>query len=140
MKKTKAKSKSYPTRKADVPVTQKMLFLVRDQLDAKIDKSKHELKAEFHEVKSDIHEIKSEIHEIKSEIHGLKSEIHGLKSEIHEIKADVHGIKATVHEMKSELHRVALLVEEQNARNAIVMDGLTNLFARQERLERAREA
>ncbi len=34
-----------------------------------------------------------------------------------------------------ELHRVALLAEEQNSRNAIVMDRLTNLFTRQERME-----
>jgi len=53
-------------------------------------------------------------HKIESEISGVRSEVHGLKSEI-------SGVK-------SELHRVALLVEEQNARNKYVMDGYAQLY------------
>lgn len=96
-----------PERSKDVPVTQGMLFGVRDQLSEQI-------KAESRRFDSQFHELKSEFHELKSEFHGVKSEIHG---------------------MKSELHRVAILVEEQNARNAIVLDGLTSLFTRQDRVE-----
>jgi hypothetical protein len=33
------------------------------------------------------------------------------------------------------MHQMQLLVEEQRAENRIVMDGLTNLFSRQERIE-----
>jgi hypothetical protein len=37
--------------------------------------------------------------------------------------------------MNSKIHQALLLVEEQNARNRIVFDGLTSLFTRQERTE-----
>ncbi len=94
------KAAKFPERAADVPVTQKMLFGVRNELKAFM----------------------------KSEIHGVKSEIHGMKSEIHEIKSEVHGLK-------SEVHKLAVLIEEQNARNRVVLDGLTNLFTRQDRVE-----
>lgn len=97
-----------PIRSADVPVTVQMLYGVRDQLIKRID---------------------SRFHSLKSEIHEVKSEIHGVKSEIHEIKSDVSGLR-------EEVHRLALLMEEQNARNAIVLDGLTGLFDRQDRLEK----
>ena len=90
-----------------MPVTQRMLYDVRDQL---------------------VTQMKAMVHGSKKEFHGFKSDIHGLKSEFQGLKSDMHGLK-------SEMHRVALLVEEQNARNRIVLDGLASLFERQDRVE-----
>lgn len=81
-----------------------------------------------HRMDSVKHELKGDIGGVKSELHGIKSEIQGIKSEIHGIKSEIHGIKSDVHGVKSELHRVALLVEEQNARNKYVMDGYAQLY------------
>ena len=36
----------------------------------------------------------------------------------------------------AQIYELRALIEEQNARNAIVYDGLTNLFARQDRVEK----
>lgn len=44
-------------------------------------------------------------------------------------------LESYFEKMMSEIHRIGLLVEEQNARNIIVLDGLRSLFDRQERLE-----
>ena len=77
---------TYPTRAAEVPTTQGMLYGVRDE---------------------------------------LKSDIRSL-----EFKVD-----SRFEKMTAEIHRIGLLVEEQNAKNNIVLDGLTSLFARQERIE-----
>ena len=96
-----------------------MLFEVRDELKESISGLRMEFKADFHGVKSEIHELRSEIHGMKSDIDGVKSELHGVKS---------------------ELHRVALLVEEQNARNIFVLDGLTGLYGRQDRVESKTDA
>ena len=82
MKKTTRKnSTKYSYRPTEVPVTQGMLYGVRD-----------ELKAEMRSVEG----------KISSQVHGL-----------------------------------TILVEEQNAKNNVVLDGLTNIFHRQERLENA---
>lgn len=122
----------YPRKADDVFVTQKMLYKVRDEV-------KEHSSSLFHEVKSDIHAVRSEIidmkSELKSEIHGFRSEIDGIKSDIQVIKSDIQSMKSEIKEIKSSVHRIELLVEEQNNRNKIVIDGLTQLFSRQDRLE-----
>lgn len=52
-----------------------------------------------------------------------------------EIKVNLETMSADVHDIRGEIHRLGGLMEEQNARNAVVMDGLRNLFGRQERIE-----
>jgi hypothetical protein len=42
---------------------------------------------------------------------------------------------AQIHQLTAQVHRVGILVEEQNAKNGIFLDGLTNLFECQERIE-----
>jgi hypothetical protein len=44
------------------------------------------------------------------------------------MKSDIHGIK-------SELHRIGVLVEEQNSRNQVVLDGIALALHRQDRME-----
>jgi hypothetical protein len=67
------------------------------------------------------------LYEVRDE---LKQDMSGVKIEL---KRDMEILRS---EVKSEIHRLALLVEEQNARNKIVMDGLTELFYRQDRVEK----
>jgi len=77
-----------------------MLFLVRDELKAKID--------------------------------SLEARTDSLEARIDSLEAK---LESYFKKMMSEIHRIGLLVEEQNARNIIVLDGLRSLFDRQERLE-----
>lgn len=67
-------------------------------------------------------------HKMDSGYHSLKVEINGLKSDFHGMKSDNSSMKADISSIKSELHRVALLVEEQNARNKYVMDGYAQIY------------
>ena len=119
----------------DIYVTQNMLFGVRDQLKEYIDGKTDELKSEFHGVKSEVHGLKSEINGVRSEVHGLKSEIHEVKAGVHGLKSEIHEVKSEVHGLKSEIHRLAVLMEDQNARNIYVLDGLSGLSHRQDKLE-----
>jgi len=105
--KRKSKKAKAPVRSHEVPATAAMLFEMEDRLS---------------------HKIESEISGVRSEINGVKSEVHGLKAEISGIRSEVHGLKSEISGVKSELHRVALLVEEQNARNKYVMDGYAQLY------------
>lgn len=114
-KKSKKTRKKYPERAKDVPVTQAMLFEVRDGLGARIDQNTHELGKLNSRIDQNTHELSK------------------LNARIDE---NTHEIKKMRAEMKEEFHEIKLLVEEQNARNRIVLDGLTSLFARQERIEK----
>lgn len=121
-KKSPKKVTTYPRAAGDAFVNQKMLYKVRDELIAYTD-------VKFHEVKAEIHAVKAEIHELRAEIHAVKAELQEIKTEIHELKSQFSQLEKT-------MHKVALLVEEQNNRNKIVLDGLAQLFERQERVEK----
>lgn len=74
----------------------------------------------------------------------LKSEMAAgfleLRSEIHGMKSGFLGLKSEMAKMSSSMHQMKLLVEEQRAENRIVMDGLTSLFDRQDRVEKRLDA
>ena len=152
MAKVSEKSVRIPSaRSEDQPASRKMLSLVRDELLKKMDSGFSSLMGEIHGLKSENHEIKSGFHGLKSDIHGIKSEIHGIKSDIHGLKSEIHGLKSDIHDVKSEIRgfegrfqsleagnsRMQLLLEEQNANNRIVLEGLQALWQRQDRIEQS---
>jgi hypothetical protein len=116
MKKRKSPYMSrYPERSKDVFVTQAMLYAVRDEL------------------KSDINGLRREMRsEIRTETSKLGTEI---RAEVSKLGSEVSKLGVEVSKLSSNMYRLTALVEEQNARNIAVMDGLTNLFSRQERIE-----
>lgn len=67
-----------------------------------------------------------------------------LKSEMTKGFLGVDGklaeLKSDMARMSSSMHQMLLLAEEQRAENRIVMDGLTSLFSRQERVEASLES
>jgi chromosome segregation ATPase len=101
-----------------LPVTRRMLGDVRSELLSRMDQHKHELKAEIQGVRS---ELRKEIQEVKTTVDAVQADIHG-------VKADIHGVKADVV-------RIGFLIEEQNARNKIVLDALSAFMDRQGRVE-----
>jgi chromosome segregation ATPase len=140
---------------AELPVTRAMLGQVRTELLERIDQAKSELKAELKteiggvkaqlaseiggvkaQLASEINGVKAEINGVKAEINGVKAEINGVKAEINGVKAQLDTMQAGLHEMKATVARICFLVEEQNARNRIVLDGLTAMIQRQDRQER----
>ncbi len=104
------------------PATQKMLYGVTDQFQDEFTAVRHELAAVRENLQSEITVVR---HELTATRDSLKSEIMAMR---HEIKADIALVAAQVH-------RFGILAEEQNAKNSIVLDGLTSLFHRQDRVE-----
>jgi hypothetical protein len=110
-----AKKKTLPTRSKDVPATLGMLHIVRDELRSDIRSLEHKMDSRFQKVEGKLAE--------------LKTEVKG------QLTSEISGLKSAMEKMSSSMHQMQLLVEEQRAENRIVMDGLTNLFSRQERIE-----
>ena len=67
---------------------------------------------------------------IASEIHLVRSDMEAIKSDIHSIKSGQESMKSEINSIKTSVHRIELLVEEQNNRNKIVLDGLSFLMDR----------
>lgn len=74
----------------------------------------------------------------------LKSVSGQLHAEINQVrfdlKKDIADVKRDISEVKSMVHRSNLLVEEQNANNRIVLEGLQALWQRQADLEKVSAA
>jgi septal ring factor EnvC (AmiA/AmiB activator) len=128
-RKTPGRSNIAAPTAAELPVTRAMHSELRTELFERIDQTKSELRAEIHQTKS---ELRAEIHQTKSE---LRAEIHEVKADVRELRVTVHRLEAGQHEVKAEMARVAFLVEEQNARNKVVLDALVTFMERQGRLE-----
>jgi hypothetical protein len=66
---------------------------------------------------------------VRDELKGdIKASTLGLRSEFQEVKSDIAKMSAQIYELRA-------LTEEQNARNIPVLDALTSLFTRQDRVE-----
>jgi chromosome segregation ATPase len=109
----------------EVPVTRGMLTGVRTELLQRIDQGREEAKAENQELDGKIDTVRAEIHELRGE----------LKGDMHRLEAGIHEVKAELHEVKAGMARIEVLVEEQNARNRIVLDGIATLLSRQNQVE-----
>ena len=70
-----------------------------------------------------------------SGFNGLQGEVHGLKAEIQDLKSDVHSLRSDFLRLEAGNSRMHLLLEEQNANNRIVLEGLQALWQRQDRVE-----
>ena len=113
-KTSKIGQKKSPLDIGDVPVNSRML-----------DESRNEL----------IHKIESAKLELKSDIHELDSKILSLDSKISNLDSKISSVDSKVESLTSIVHKLSLTIEEQNARNKVVLDGLTGLFSRQDRIE-----
>ena len=77
-----------------------MLGAVRDELLERIDQSREEARSDFLRLDGKIDAVKAEL------------------------KAEIGGVKADIHELKAGQARMLFLIEEQNARNKIVLDAI----------------
>jgi uncharacterized phage infection (PIP) family protein YhgE len=97
-----------------------------DAVKAEVQQARTELKAEVQQVRT---ELKAEVQQVRTELKAEVQQVRAvLKAEIHEVKAGMHGIQA-------QMARIEFLVEEQNARNKVVLDGITAVFSRQDQVE-----
>lgn len=99
----------------DIPATCGMLSDVRTELVERFDAADKRIDA------------------VEKRIDAVENRLMG---EIHRLEAAVHGVASEVHSLKSQVARVSYLVEEQNARNKIVLDALVAFIDRQDRVEK----
>jgi hypothetical protein len=97
----------FPPQDKDLPATQGMLQLVRNEL-------KSEMKAGFGQVDARFNQIDARFAQFESKFAQVDSRF---------------------EQILSEISRIGILVEEQNSRNRIVLEGLAGLWQRQDRIE-----
>jgi chromosome segregation ATPase len=137
-------------KRKDLPVTLEMLHLVRDDLRAeirsfqfgtegrfksidarfeKIDRRFDQIDARFEQIDARFEQIDARFEQIDRRFERLEAKWEAKFDEFRtEIKSDIEKIKSIAYQTHA-------LIEEQNVRNGVVMDGLTFLFDRQDRSE-----
>jgi chromosome segregation ATPase len=140
--KTKTKAIKYPRKADDVYVNRKMLYKVRDELRLDISASEHRVRSDIHDLKAEVQGMNSrfvsmdaKFSDIDSRFASLDSRFARIDARFEKIDSRFETIEATLKSMQASSHRLELLVEDQNNRNKIVLDGLSHVLARQERFE-----
>ncbi len=110
------------------PASRKMLKLVRDELKEDVSQVRAEVSQLRVEIRTEMSQFCTEI---RAEMTQFKTEV---RSEVAQLRTEM---KINFSEVKAMAHRTSLLVEEQNANNRIVLEGLQALWQRQDRLEGA---
>lgn len=110
-------------------------------LDSKIDAKFHELDSKFDSrIQALDSKFDSKFQDLDSKldtnVQALNLKIDTYRLELNaKIDATESRLNSSILNLTSEVHRLGVLVEEQNNRNKIVLDGLAHIFDRQERLE-----
>ena len=114
MEMVKQNTKKPSSRSDLLPVNRKMLHVVRDELKSDILAVRHEMKSFSHRVDSLDHKIESLDHKVESLSH------------------KVDGFQASV---SSQLHEMKLMWESNLHEQRLMMEHMTVLFERQDRVE-----
>ena len=101
-------------RSKDIPATQGMLHLVRRELKS---------------------EIRSSRSHSDSRFNTLESRFKDVDARFAQVDARFNQVMGAIHQLTSEVARIGTLVEEQNSRNQIVLEALTGIYQRQDRVE-----
>lgn len=97
----------FPKNSRDLPASQGMLQLVRSEL------------------KSDIRGLRSE----------MKSGFDQMNSKFSQVDSKFNHMDSKFEQVLSEVSRIGTMIEEQNSRNQVVLEGLTGLYQRQDQNE-----
>jgi archaellum component FlaC len=136
-------------RAKDLPATQGMLQLVRSELKAemrsgfrKVDARFNQMEANFSGIDARFKTIDARFNEVDARFSEVDARFNQIDARFSEIDARFSQVDSRLNtfdskfeQVLSEIARVGFLVEEQNSRNLVVLEGLTGLFQRQERLE-----
>lgn len=119
---------NFAPRAKDLPATQGMLQLVRTELKADIRELRSETKAGFQQMESRFNQIDAKFNQIDSRFSQMDSKFSQMDSRFSQMDSKFERVL-------SEVARIGVLVEEQNSNNRVVLEGLTGLWQRQERIE-----
>ena len=140
--KQKADKFKFDREPAGLPATQGMLHLVRSELKAEmragfsnVDARFNQVDARFNKVDARFDEVRVEFSKVYAELNKMNARFNKIDARFNEMDGKFNGLNSKFELVLSEVHRIGLMVEEQNSRNTVVLEGLTGLFRRQEHLE-----
>ena len=127
---------------SELPVTRAMLLGVRDELAARLDQHTAqfaEVHARFDRVDARLDQHTARFAEVDARFKQIDARFDRVDAEFRELRADMAALRqemvAFKAEVRADLARIKTIVEEQDARNRIVMEVVQGHNARFDRME-----
>jgi len=114
---------------SQLPVTRAMLYNVRDELAARIDQTNARIDQTNAELRGVRDELNARIDQTNARIDQTNAELRSFKEEIR------HEFERFRAEIRTSVARIQTLVEEQEARNRVVLEVVQGHNARFDRIE-----
>ena len=111
---------------------------MKDELVQRIEQGDNQLRDDMRQMKGElVQRIEQGDNQLRDDMRQMKEELRG---EIRQHGVELAAMRNDIVGLRVDVSRVLYLVEEQNARNRIVLEGLSGLAARQDRVERRMDA
>ncbi len=125
-----------PPQAKDLPATQGIVHLVRKELKEDISSLRHEMKGEFRTVDARFKRVDARFDQVDARFNEVDARFNEVDAQFNDLRSEFAHLASKVSHLSSEVTRMCVLMEEQHAKNNIVLEGLTGLFSRQERVEK----
>lgn len=121
-----------PKKSDEIPVTQKQLELVKQELKSEITAFRLETRSGFKDMEAEFKNVDSKFKNLDSRFESIDSRFESVDSQFKRIDARFDKLDSRFELMQSTLFGMKAMFEEQNSRNRIVLDGYTHMFHKQE--------
>jgi len=98
------------------------------------------LQADVTQLQVHVTHLQADVTQLQVHVTHLQADVTQLRADVTQLQADVAHLKADVTHVRTDVARMLVLMEEQNARNKVVLDGLAASFARHEHTEKRLDA
>lgn len=115
------RSTQKPVKSDDVPCTKAHLELVRQELKSDITSLSLNMNSKFQLLESKFQNVDSKFQNIESKFLHVESRFQQMDSRFQDMDSKFEKMTSVLFEMKA-------LLEEQNSRNRVVLDGYAHLF------------
>jgi len=122
---------SFPLHSRELPATQGMLHLVRSEVKADVRGLRSEMKSGFKQVDSRFEQMNARFAKIDARFSDIDARFAQIDARFLEMESRLESMTATLEKMASQMSRMELMIEEQNTRNQVVLEGLTGVYQRQ---------
>lgn len=115
--------------------TQGMFFHLEKELKLEIKSTEKRLNSKFHKIDARFASIDARFNKMEARFSEIDARFNQMEARFSEIDARFNAIESKIDKVLAEVHRMAVLMEEQNARNRFALEGYDQLYKRQDRLE-----
>lgn len=125
---TRKNTNSSPLKSGDIPATKAHLELFRQELKSDITSLSLQMDSQFKDLDSKFASIEGRFTTIDSKFTNLDSKFKNIDSKFINLDSKFKSIDSKFEKLTSVLFEMKAILEEQNSRNRVVLDGYAHLF------------